>query len=107
MPTSKSTRPLTFELPLSLVKKIDSIRRDYDLGSTSEVVRLALDQFEPSSFQSACEPHVQMSVRLKENHRELLAEVSKDKKASVGEVVRAALERLPAKPKRINKSWGT
>jgi len=40
MPTSKSkpAAPLTFDLPVSLIAKIEAIRSDHDLDSASEAV---------------------------------------------------------------------
>ena len=99
-PKSSSAAPLTFDLPVSLISKIARARRGHALGSVSEVVRLALEQFDLGSFQSARDPHVQISVRIAAKQRSALRHTAKRKDASVGEVIRAALEQLPEKPAR-------
>ena len=102
MPTSKSkpAAPLTFDLPVSLITKIARAKRGHALGSASEVVRLALEQFDLGSFQPTREPHVQISVRIAGKQRAELTRAAKRKDASVGELIRAALEQLPVKPSR-------
>jgi predicted HicB family RNase H-like nuclease len=67
-------------------------------------VRLALQEFDVGSFQPAREPHQQISVRLAGKQRAALAQAAKRKDASVGELIRAALEQLPVKPGRAAKS---
>ena len=99
-PKSKSAAPLTFDLPVSLIAKITRAKRGHALGSASEVVRLALAQFDLASFQPAREPHVQISVRIAGKQRAALRGAAKRMDASVGELIRAALERFPEKPSR-------
>ena len=103
-PKSKSAAPLTFDLPVSLIAKIARARRGHALGSASEVVRLALEQFDLGSFQPPREPHGQISVRIAGKQRFALRHAAKRKDASVGELIRAALEQLPVKPARAVKT---
>ena len=103
-PKSKSSAPLTFDLPVSLIAKIARARRDHALGSASEVVRLALEQFDLGLFQSTREPHRQISVRIAGKQRAALRRAAKQKDASVSELIRAALENLPLKPARAARS---
>lgn len=103
-PKSKPAAPLTFDLPVSLIEKIARARRGHALGSASEVVRLALEQFDVGSFHPIREPHVQISVRIAAKQRAELARVAKRNDASVGELIRAALERFPEKPGRAGKN---
>src|SRR5476649_685925 len=103
-PKSKSFAPLTFDLPVSLIAKIVRARRGHALGSTSEVVRLALAQFDLGSFQSTREPHRQISVRIAGKQRAALRQAAKQKDASIGELIRAALEQLPVKLARAAKT---
>ena len=100
MPTPKPSAPLTFDLPVSLITKIARAKRGHGLGSASEVVRLALEQFDLASFQPTRDPHQQISVRIAGKQRAELTRAAKRKDASVGELIRAALERLPVKPRR-------
>ena len=101
---SKSSAPLTFDLPVSLIAKISRAKRGYALGSASEVVRLALEQFDLGAFQPDREPHRQISVRIAGKQRAALRQAAKRKDASVGELIRAALERFPEKPARGAKT---
>jgi len=88
MATRSASAPLTFDLPTSLIAKIDSGRRKYGLKTASEACKPARD------------PHRQLSVRLGANQRAMLKRYAKKKNASVGELLRFALEALPAaKPK--------
>jgi len=103
-PKSKPSAPLTFDLPVSLIAKISRAKRAHALRSTSEVVRLALEQFDLGSFQPAREPHRQISVRIAGKQRAALRQAAKRSKASVGELIRAALEQLSVKPARAGKT---
>ena len=67
---------------------------------------LALEQFDLASFQPTRDPHRQISVRLAGKLRTALRRAAKQKEASVGEVIRAALEQLPEKPARRAKARG-
>ena len=102
----RSAAPLTFDLPISLIAKIEKARRGHALGSASEVIRLALEQFNLGPFQPVRDPHRQISVRISGKQRAALRHAAKQKDASVGEVIRAALERLPEKPTRCTKARG-
>ena len=101
MPKSKSAAPLTFDLPQSLIQKIARARNGHALSSASDVVRLALAQFNLATFKPSRDPHKQISVRIAGRQRAALTRAARQKKASVGEIIRAALEQLPAKPARI------
>ena len=103
-PKSKSAAPLTFDLPVSLIAKIEKAQRGHALGSASEVVRLALAQFSLGSFHPPRDPHRQISVRLAGKQRAALRQAAKQKDASIGELIRAALEQLPLKPARASKA---
>jgi Arc/MetJ-type ribon-helix-helix transcriptional regulator len=102
MPSAKqkSSAPLTFDLPELLVAKIARTRRKHHLATASEVVRLALNRFDLESFEPARDPHVQISVRITGEARTALRRAAKRKTASIGELIRAALEALPEKPAR-------
>jgi Arc/MetJ-type ribon-helix-helix transcriptional regulator len=100
MPTPKSAAPLTFELPASMIGKIARARRGRGLGSTSDVVRLAIGQFNFAAYQPAREPQVQISVRIAGKQRAALRHAANRKDGSVGELIRAALEALLDKPAR-------
>ncbi len=94
---SSPASPLTFDLPVSLINKIATAQSKMGLASTSEVVRLALAQFDFDSFESNREEHRQISVRLPAAMKTTLSRQSRKKKVSVGELLRASLDALKAK----------
>ena len=98
--TKKNSAPLTFDLPLALIAKIKSLRNGHGLGSASEVVRLAMDQFDFDKCEPATVPHRQISVRITSDQRSMLKRYAKKKDTSVGELLRLALEGLPARAKK-------
>jgi hypothetical protein len=95
-PTPASA-PLTFDLPLSLISKIESCRRGHSLKTASEVIRHAIDSYDFDGYKPAPDPHRQISVRISGKQRATLRRFAKVKHASVGELLRLALEGLPAK----------
>ena len=97
MATRSASAPLTFDLPISLIAKIESHRRRYKLKTASEVVRLAIDEFDFEGCRPARDPHRQVSVRLGTNQRAMLKRYARKKNASVGELLRFALDALPAR----------
>ncbi|MBC8010906.1 MAG: CopG family transcriptional regulator [Burkholderiales bacterium] len=92
--------PLTFDLPLSLLTKIEVQRKRLGLASTSEVVRHALGEFNLSKFESETEERRQISVRLPAVDKASLVKAAKKQKVSLGEILRAAVESLPEKKGR-------
>ena len=94
----KSSAPLTFDLPASLIAKIARVRKHHGLGSASEVVRVALARFDFAKFNPPRDPHAQISVRIAGNVRATLRRTARQKDACIGELIRAALETLPEKP---------
>jgi hypothetical protein len=89
--------PLTFDLPLSLLAKLESQRKRMGLTSTSEVVRHAISEFDLAKFVASSEERRQISVRLDAGAKASLAKTAKRQKSSIGEIVRAAVESLPEK----------
>ena len=97
MATRSASAPLTFDLPVSLIAKIETHRRTQGMKTASDVVRLAIETFEFEGCKPARDPHRQVSVRLGANQRAMLKRYAKKKNASVGELLRFALESLPSK----------
>jgi hypothetical protein len=95
--TKKSSAPLTFDLPLDLIAKIKTLRNGHGLKTSSEVVRLAMDNFDFDRCEPNSVPHRQISVRISADQRSKLKRYAKKKDTSVGELLRLALEGLPAK----------
>ena len=105
MASRTPSAPLTFDLPLSLIDKIESCRKGHALKTASEVIRLAIDEYDFDGYKPHPDPHRQISVRISGQQRTLLKRFARTKKASVGELLRLALEDLPSrgngkKPKR-------
>ena len=92
--SSSTTSPLTFDLPVSLISKIESAQKKLGLGSTSEVVRLAIAKFNFDRYEIDSEDHRQISVRLPADMKSMLSKHSRKKKVSVGVLLRVALDEL-------------
>jgi hypothetical protein len=95
-----ASAPLTFDLSLSLIGKIDSLRRKHGLKTASEVVRHAIDAYDFEACAPVRDPHRQVSVRLTSAQRAMLKRYARKKDVSVGELLRFALEGLSLKPAR-------
>ncbi|MDR0902154.1 MAG: CopG family transcriptional regulator [Opitutaceae bacterium] len=100
MPKKKNivSAPLTFELPLSLIGKLGAVQKKAGLGSASETIRAAIEQFDFERHANASEEHRQISVRIPVEMKLKLAKYAKRKKASVGSLLRDALDALEARP---------
>jgi len=103
--TAPAPSPLTFDLPVSLLNKIETQRKKLGLASTSEVVRYALGEFNLSKFEAGTEERRQISVRLAAVDKASLVKVAKKQKVSLGEILRAALEALPEKKASDKKNF--
>lgn len=95
--TPPTPAPLTFDLPLSLIAKIELHRKKLGLASTSEVVRHAINEFDFDGYQVDVLEHRQISVRLPAQTKATLVKTAKKKRVSVGELLRVAIDGLPAK----------
>ncbi len=96
----KPSAPLTFDLPESLIARIETCRRGHGFKTASEVVRTAIAGYDFETCQPDRDPHRQISVRITPSQRAMLKRYSRQKDASVGELLRFALEAMPAKPKK-------
>lgn len=96
----RNSDPLTFDLPLELIAKIKAVRKGRGLRTASEVVRLAIAQFDFEACTPNHAPHRQISVRVAAPQRAMLKRYARSKDASVGELLRLALEGLAAKAPR-------
>ena len=95
---TSTSLPLTFDLPLDLINKIEARRRTLGLRSTSEVVREALAAFNFNRYSAERIEHRQISVRLPEEQKTLLSRHARRKSVSTGELVRSALVQLMERP---------
>lgn len=100
----KKPTPVTFDLSLDLLAKIEVCRKDQEVETASEVIRRALDQFDFAGCQPEVIPHRQISVRLSAEQRANLKRFARVKGVSVGELLRMAVEAMPTtKPKAKKK----
>lgn len=100
---SNAPSPLTFDLPVSLIGKLSSHQKRLGLKSASEVVRLAISEFDYDRYESSAEEHRQISVRLPLDQKNKLTKVSRKKRVSVGELLRVAIDALEAKAAKKSK----
>lgn len=98
--SSKPSAPLTFDLPESLIERIETCRKGHGFSTASEVVRTAIANFDFATCKPDRDPHRQISVRITTDQRATLKRYSKQKDASVGELLRLALEALPTRGKK-------
>ncbi len=96
----KGSSPLTFDLRRDLLDQVEAYQRKAGLRSKSEVIRDAIESFDYEGFEKQSHPHRQISVRLPSAQKKNLLKIAKQKKASLGELLRAALEALPENPAR-------
>lgn len=96
----KASAPLTFDLPESLIERIELCRKGHGFTTASEVVRTAISDFDFEACEPNRDPHRQISVRISNDQRSTLKRFSKKKNASVGELLRLAIEAMPNRPKR-------
>lgn len=95
---SPTPAPLTFDLPLSLIEKIEAIQGKLGEKSISAVVRLAVQKFDVDGYECDTSEHRQISVRLPAGDKAALVKAAKKKRVSVGELLRVAVEALEVKP---------
>lgn len=99
----KASAPLTFDLPESMIARIETCRRGHGFATASEVVRTAIANYDFGGCEPSRDPHRQISVRITGEQRAMLKRYARQKDASVGELLRLALEALPAKAARKKK----
>jgi Arc/MetJ-type ribon-helix-helix transcriptional regulator len=96
----KPSAPLTFDLPESLIARIESVRRGHGFNTASEVVRTAISGYDFEDCEPSRDRHRQISVRITTDQRAMLRRYSRQKSTSVGELLRLALEAMPTKGKK-------
>ena len=100
--SSETTSPLTFDLQQELLDKLKQLQKKVGARSLSEIVRYAVSVFDSSDIDLKASVHRQISVRLSSELRQRLTRLSQQKQVSVGELLRAALESLPAELSDFN-----
>jgi len=92
---NSGNNPLTFDLPEVLLEKIVKAQEQCKAKSMSDLIRHALIHFNFETYIPEKQEHKQISVRLPDDVRKQLQQVSKKKKVSIGELLRAALDSMP------------
>lgn len=90
--------PLTFDLNDDLLAKLDDVCTRTGATTKSEVIRYAITAFDFAAFQPDVRSHRQISVRLAPKQKTALIKQARSKGVSIGELLRVALEALPANP---------
>jgi hypothetical protein len=98
--TRKASAPLTFDLPESLIARIETVRRGHGFKTASEVVRTAISGYDFAGAAPNRDPHRQISVRITPDQRSTLKRYARQKDASVGELLRLAIEAMPSSSKK-------
>lgn len=91
---------MTFDLPEALFDQLETVRVRRGLKSVSEVVRLALAEYDYARFEPIVKVARQISVRIGAEDRAVLKRTARQKRASVGEILRQAIEVLARKSGR-------
>ncbi len=99
----KPAAPLTFDLPVDLMDKIEACRKTLGFSTASEVIRTAITRFDFSKCKPVRVVHRQISVRLSGEQRATLKRQARLKDVSVGELLRLAIEGLQAKSPKAGK----
>ena len=89
-----------------MIAKLAATKKNHGLKSASEAVRLALTHCDLDKIAFDREEHRQISVRIPRALRAKLKRVARQKRASAGELLRAAIESLPAKRVRPGDQSG-
>lgn len=88
--------PLTFDLNDDLLAKLDAAAARHGVATKSEIIRYAITAFDYGAFQPDTRNHRQISVRLAPKQKAALIKFARQKGVSIGELLRVALEALPA-----------
>jgi len=96
--SDQENSPLTFDMKEDLLAKLDAMRSRHGGGTKSEIIRHAIAVFDFAGYQPDQRGHRQISVRLAPKQKATLLKLSRQKGVSIGELLRVALEALPANP---------
>ncbi|MCD8483460.1 MAG: ribbon-helix-helix domain-containing protein [Verrucomicrobia bacterium] len=101
---SGSNTPFSFELGADTAKTLLSLVNSHDGLSNTTLVEYAITRFDYDKLEPKEEGRRQFSIRLPAEVKAQLEQVSAEKKISVGQLIRLAVEDLTTKsPKKIAK----
>ena len=92
MPDKKPSQPFPILLEIEFLDRLSEPVRDGKAKSVSDIIRSALERYDFANVVVMHPAQVQISVRLPAEIRRNLKKVSRAKHASVGHLVRAAVE---------------
>ena len=88
----KSARPFPVQLEVELLDRLSEPVREGRAKSVSEIIRTALERYDFANVVVMRPAQLTISVRLPAGIRRNLKQISRTKHASVGQLVRAAIE---------------
>lgn len=94
--SEQENSPLTFDLDDDLLGKLDELCNRHGVATKSEIIRHAITVFDFAAFKPDVRSHRQISVRLAPKQKAALIKHARQKGVSIGELLRVALEALPA-----------
>ncbi len=86
-----------------MIARIETCRKGHGFTTASEVVRTAIASYDFEECSPLRDPHRQISVRITPDQRSMLKRYARQKDASVGELLRLALEALPVRTAKKKK----
>ncbi len=90
--SDKSARPFPVQLEVELLDRLSEPVREGRAKSVSEIIRTALERYDFANVVVMRPAQLTISVRLPAGIRRNLKQISRAKHASVGQLVRAAIE---------------
>jgi len=87
--------------------KVETLRKRLGVRPTSEAIRAALLEFDSEGYVPQRDPHAQISVRIPGELRARLKRAARKNKASVSELIRAAIEAQAAAAPRKSAAGRT
>lgn len=106
--TENPNTPLTFFIEANTLKALKQLQQAAGFRSLSQLIQTALENFDFNRYQSNPVDLSQFSVRIPVYLRKRLTEASKQKKASIGELIRASVESiLTIPPQSITQTENT
>lgn len=88
-PTKSS--PLTIELDVELIERLNAFKERTSSSSVSAIVRSALEEFNFEDYKASTPKRKQISVRMSKTLSDELKKAAKVKGVSAGEVVRESI----------------
>lgn len=92
--SKKRNSPITFEVEEGLLSKLKRLQEQTKTKSLSAVIRYAIGTYKFQAFKNTVIVNKQISIRLPQSLKDDLADYSTQKRVSIGELLRAAIDSL-------------